>query len=396
MNTIDVERKKTYAVVIGLTANGLATVRALAQDGIPVIILLSQTESKEVYAATRYGQKRIVAVTDGAAILEHLHGLPTENTYILYLTTDYQVKYFSAARDRLPSHCVLQLPEKSVVQTLLYKERFDQFCRTHQFPVPATKLIRNHDDISWVCQNMSFPVITKTPIKLYKRGVEKAYILSDTDELSKWYASIQTIHREFVVQEYIPGTDRSVFFTMQYISAKGDLLASFTGRKIRQWLPLRGGTACAEPSYNESLTEVTYDFFRKAGFWGIGSMEYKQDSRTGNFYMIEPTVGRTDLQEGVAIANGVNIPLIAYQDLTGQVVRPVFQKKNAHKAWMYVLNDRLARDWYISQQQLTYCQWLLSLRHVRSFDAWSFRDPGPFVRTLRNKIMNRGSKFFQT
>ena len=106
---------------------------------------------------------------------------------------------------------------------------------------------------------------------------------------------------------------------MQYISAAGKLLASFTGRKIRQWRPLSGGTASAEPAYNEFLTELTYNFFTKAGFWGIGSMEYKQHERTGKFYMIEPTVCRTDFQEGVAIANGVNIPLIAYQDITGSI-----------------------------------------------------------------------------
>ena len=33
--------------------------------------------------------------------------------------------------------------------------------------------------------------------------------------------------------------------------------------------------------------------------------------------MVEPTVGRTDHQAEVATLNGVNLPLIAYRDLTG-------------------------------------------------------------------------------
>jgi len=389
MNNAFMGKERTSAVVIGLSTNGLGNVRALARNGIPVIIFLSEAESREEYAATRYGQKRIVPVTDGPSILEHLRGLPGGTRHIIYPTTDYQVKYLSQNREKLPPNCVLQFPDDKVVQTLLDKELFDQFCRDHAYPVPETQLVRNEADISRVCRNMPFPVIVKTATKIYKKGLEKAYIISDGNELAEWYKSIQDIHREFVLQRYIPGTDLSVYFTMQYISAKGELLASFTGRKIRQWPPLKGGTSSAEPAYNEFLTDMTRDFFRKAGFWGIGSMEYKLDSRDGKYYMIEPTVCRTDFQEGVAIANGINIPLVAYKAMTEQVVQPVFQKKTDKKAWMHTLYDRLSKDWYLDQKKITYFEWLASLRNVRSFDAFSARDPGPLLKSFLEKVNNR-------
>ncbi|MBN2301672.1 MAG: hypothetical protein JXN60_04055, partial [Lentisphaerae bacterium] len=334
-------------------------------------------------------------VADGAAILQYLHTLPATRTFVLYPTTDYQVAYLSSQRANLPGNCLTLFPKQDLVDTLMHKERFDALCHASQFPVPATEHVRSSAEIRRVGQHLSFPVIAKTPLKAYKPGLSKAYILSDNDALIAWYDSVQHLHQEFVIQEYIPGPDGAVFFTMQYISANGTLLASFTGRKIRQWRPLSGGTASAEPYYNEFLTNLTYEFFRKAGFWGIGSMEYKQHAQTGEFHMIEPTVCRTDFQEGVAIANGVNIPLIAYQDITGQVVQPGFQKKNARKAWVHVLHERLSRDWYISQKDLTYFKWLVSLCHVRSFDAFSFRDPGPCVLTLRKKITNQGRKLFR-
>ena len=50
---------------------------------------------------------------------------------------------------------------------------------------------------------------------------------------------------------------------------------------------------------------------------GLGSMEYKRDPRDNKYYMIEPTVGRADLQSGIADINGLNIPLIAYFDILG-------------------------------------------------------------------------------
>jgi len=336
----------------------------------------------------------VVDTSDATALMESLHTLTAEQTYLLYPTGDAHVRHLSDHRADLPAHCIGLLPAQEVVTMLLDKTQFDQFCKTHDFPVPRTELIKNSADLSSLHSRLSFPVIAKTPIKVNVRGLEKAYIFERQDELEQWYASILPLQREFLLQEYIPGADRAVFFTMQYISPTGRLLASFTGRKIRQFPPFKGGTSAAEPSYNEFLTELTYNFFRKAGFWGIGSMEYKQDARTGKFYLIEPTVCRTDFQEGVAIANGVNIPFIAYQDLIGQVVEPTFQKKEARKVWLHPCYDQLSRDQYMARGELTYTEWLASLRHARTFDAFSLRDPGPLWLTLQTKFSKRARKMF--
>ena len=57
---------------------------------------------------------------------------------------------------------------------------------------------------------------------------------------------------------------------------------------------------------------MTDAFFSAVGFVGICSMEYKRDLRDGKFYMVEPTVCRTDYHEEVAVLNGVNLPLSLY------------------------------------------------------------------------------------
>ena len=43
----------------------------------------------------------------------------------------------------------------------------------------------------------------------------------------------------------------------------------------------------------------------------MGGIEFKRDGRTGEFLMIEPTVGRIDAQEEVATLHDANIPLAA-------------------------------------------------------------------------------------
>ena len=74
-------------------------------------------------------------------------------------------------------------------------------------------------------------------------------------------------------------------------------------------------------------------FFDAVGFIGIGSMEYKRDPRDGRFYMVEPTVGRTDYQEEIACLNGVNIPLAAYYAETGRGDIPQPPRQVRPAAW---------------------------------------------------------------
>ncbi len=57
---------------------------------------------------------------------------------------------------------------------------------------------------------------------------------------------------------------------------------------------------------------MTTQFFQAAGVIGMASMEYKRDTRSGEFRMVEPTIGRTDYQEEVATLNGVNLPHAAW------------------------------------------------------------------------------------
>jgi predicted ATP-grasp superfamily ATP-dependent carboligase len=67
---------------------------------------------------------------------------------------------------------------------------------------------------------------------------------------------------------------------------------------------------------------MTTRFFQAAGVVGMASMEYKRDTRSGEFHMVEPTIGRTDYQEEVATLNGVNLPYAAWCSELGLPLPP--------------------------------------------------------------------------
>jgi D-aspartate ligase len=58
-------------------------------------------------------------------------------------------------------------------------------------------------------------------------------------------------------------------------------------------------------------------------------MEFKRDTRTGRFFMVEPTVGRTDYQEEVATLNGANISYAAYCGELGRSASPARSSRRA-------------------------------------------------------------------
>ena len=91
-------------------------------------------------------------------------------------------------------------------------------------------------------------------------------------------------------------------------------MCSFTGRKLSIWPPDVGLTASltAAPDVRHILQPLTEAFFERVSFVGMGGIEFKRDAGTGQFLMIEPTVGRADAQEEVATMHGVNIPFAAY------------------------------------------------------------------------------------
>src|SRR3546814_6627002 len=99
---------------------------------------------------------------------------------------------------------------------------------------------------------------------------------------------------DVVVQEWIEGPDSSIYFCLQCLDRHGQVVASFTGRKIRSWPPQVGGTAScvAAPEVHAELSAMTTRFFQAAGVIGLASMEYKRDTRSGEFRMVEPTIDR--------------------------------------------------------------------------------------------------------
>jgi predicted ATP-grasp superfamily ATP-dependent carboligase len=304
-----------HAVVAGLGLNGLGVVRSLARAGIPVVAL--DVNLAKPTAATRFGRKIKVPALSGTEFVDALLAVRSQfsENPILILTEESTVVTVSEERARIQPAYRISLPDHGVLQALLDKNLFQVEAEKHGFRVPRALLLGDGFDPS-ALRAMRYPCVLKPAAKdvNYSRRFAKAYRVAAADEALQLWDEMRKIIPSAILQEWIVGGDSDVYFCLQYRSRGDSSVANFVGRKILQWPPLVGGTASCVPApdFAAELSEVTDRFFAAMNFRGFCSMEFKRDQRDKQFYMVEPTVGRTDYQEEIATLNGVNIPAAAY------------------------------------------------------------------------------------
>jgi len=383
------------AVVVGAGINGLGVARSLARARVPVWLLDADARQPEM--RTRVARSLQIRGLHGEALIEALEHLGKERFAgvrpVLFLTQEETVKTISHHRDRLTSFYRFMLPRKDTVDALLHKYGFQRLAEQHDAPIPKLVRVTTQAGLAEL-EGVRYPAVVKPGERNagYSRQFKKAYRVESAAEAGDLVRSILAVMPDVVVQEWIAGPDSNIYFCLQYLDRKSQMVASFTGRKIRSWPPGVGGTASctAAPEAHAELSAITARFFRDAGVAGMAGMEYKCDARSGEMRMVEPTIGRTDYQEEVATLNGVNLPFAAYSSELGLPV-PSPATTLSRVVWRVRLEDEQSA---LLQHQRAGSGFPRG-SHVT--DAlWRWNDPVPFMaqnlQRVRRMLRKRMSK----
>lgn len=378
-------RYTTPAIVVGGGLNALGVVRSLGQAGVPVRVL--DTAMRSPSMRSRFAIPHLVSSLEGSEFMVDLQHVAAGlgPRAVLFLTEEKTVKTVSECRASMPASLLIRLPEHQRLMQLMHKQGFQVLAEALAAPVPRTVRLESSKDLSKV-HALSYPCVLKPSEKSYEYGTrfKKAYKVTSAEQVDALYREIEPVLADMVVQEWIEGGDADIYFCLQYIGAKGQVVSSFTGRKIRSWPPRIGGTASctAASEHARELSDTTAAFFRKVGFSGIGSMEYKRDVRDGRFYMVEPTVARTDFQEEVATLNGCNLPLAAYCHELG-LPQPETFLVNPPRIWRDPQADRWSQEEGGGHPDI-------ASRHHSVFDAYRrWSDPLPWLDHLSYRVLQR-------
>jgi predicted ATP-grasp superfamily ATP-dependent carboligase len=371
------------AVVVGAGLNGLGVVRSLARAGVPVTVVDIHTDAPAMHS--RYPRKQCYDPDAPDALLHALESLAQSwgsERAVLFLTQEEAVATLAAHQARLERSYRLTMAATDTVARLLHKDGFRELAEKLGAAVPRTHRLRTAEAIG-ALDTLRLPWIIKPAVRdaAYAQAFAKAYRVDDRTQAQALLRQMLAVLPDVIVQEWIAGADAALYFCLAYIPPADRMPTTFVGRKLRSWPPTVGGTAsCVAAPEAAELARVTLDFFQQTGVTGLASIEYKRDARTGDYLMVEPTVGRTDYQQEIATLNGVNIPLAAYRDALG--LAPITaQRPAAVRIWRDRISDLQAAaagdrvDWPPG---------------ARIVDAlWRTDDPLPALAPLCGRIQRR-------
>jgi D-aspartate ligase len=318
---------------------------------------------------TRCADVRIVADINGPGLLTALNDLAVgfgTSPAVLFLTNDRMVETLGTHIGSL-SH-VYRLSWRhsaAAIVPLLRKDEIEGRCRQTGLNYPRTRLLNTAESLALV-DELRYPVIVKPtrPVSAFKT------LIAESREALLRLRAIISSSLPAIVQEFIPGDDRTIRFGALYLH-EGQPVARFEGRKLRS-RPM-GHTTIAVSERNDGVHEQAMQFFAGLGVSGPASLELKR-APDGSDWVIEPTVGRTDFWVGLCIANGIDFPLVEYSsEAVGERTAP--RQADTH-VWVNGERDPAALAWLLQHAPRT-----LLTRRVRGVFA-STSDVRPFAAAL--------------
>jgi predicted ATP-grasp superfamily ATP-dependent carboligase len=316
-----------HAVVLG----DYDLIRPLGRAGIPVVAALGPGRSE--------GHSRWVV-----KVLERTPHLPDElvgwaerqpAAPVLYTDDDEGLLLFSRHRDRLGPCCRFLLPEAEIVEQLIDKRRFIELAEPKQLPVPRTEFIPLDDPR--LPRSFAFPVLVK-PLRRHKpwqaaMGNAKATQVNSSEELQElcgrlaealagdsWERPTHEIEEEglagVLVQDLVIGPESAIESYHAYHDAQGQVVAEFTGRKIRTRPTYYGLSSALRLTDVADVRDLGRSIVEQLGLVGVTKLDFKRDP-TGRLWLLEVNP-RFTLWHDLAASAGLNVPLLYHADLAGE------------------------------------------------------------------------------
>lgn len=330
-------RLEPAALVLGLDSHGLAVARALADSGVAVYALekdlnqpgVRSNRVKHVFKVRDYAAEHLVP--DLLAVRQSLHRHPSVT---LLAINDRQVETIARhLPDLQPAYCIAWADVAARILMLQDKNTLHAVCDRQGLFYPRSVTFHACDD-SNLAAGMRYPLIIKPvrPLSSFK-----ALLARNAQELG---AQLQAYSHDLPIlcQEYVPGDDRQIYFGALMLD-RGRVCGALTGRKIASHPPALGQTTVAETVEEPEVLRLTEQFFADFGLSGPVSLELKRDAE-GRYWVIEPTVGRTDFWAELCVSAGFNQPLMEYQLAIG--LKPQPPRNPTQRVWFDCERDPIA------------------------------------------------------
>jgi predicted ATP-grasp superfamily ATP-dependent carboligase len=365
------------AVVLG----DLTMVRSLALGGIPSLVVTADPRDVALHSRFVTGSSIVPGFDPPRAMvtLDRLLELG-QSLYAafarkapLFYGSDAHLAFLYAHKDHLAAYFTMLLND-NVGPALLDKESFSALAEKLGFPVPRIVPLAEAKG----------PVLVKPKRKVawepLKRalfgGAGKARVFDTRNELVR--AGLGMHDADVVVQEYIPADTRDLSSFHGFANARGELLGSFSGRKLRTYPKSAGESSFIELTDDWEVAKLGAEVVTKLGLVGPFKIDMIRDQRNGALYVLEVNA-RFTLWSYLGAVHGVNLPHIAYEHFSGGPVPPV-RRSAPRVRWLHFYRDYKSFREHRETGELGFFSWGLSLlTSPKVYDTFAWNDPVPFA-----------------
>ncbi|MDO5754954.1 MAG: hypothetical protein Q4P28_01785 [Tissierellia bacterium] len=310
-------------------------------------------------------------------IIQRLMELKEQNIVgIVFATSDDGVDYLAKNRELINNYGVALVSSKSCIKICNNKKKTVERAKEVGVPYPESLYFDNLAEMEEREGELRYPVLLKPEkTSIFVQKYKKAVIIEDSKEYKQTISEIKDLHLEntpLVLQEYIPGDNHHLYNTSFFYDHEHRLKAISTGYKIRQYPPNTGTMTAGRIEDTPILQEYCEKLMDGLDYYGIGSAEFKYDERDQLFKIIEINP-RSVLWNYSATAAGVNMPIMAIEDLKGENL--IFRKSIVPIVWLY---DSLDLVRYTITNRKKYPD------HVLSWFQWKNTLKGSKVMAIRN------------
>ena len=368
------------AVVIGGDYQGLGIVRSLGRRGVPVCVI---DDERSIARYSRYSTfaQRVPSLREAKETVQALLDIGRARGlrgWVLYPTRDELVAALSQYREALSEIFRVPTPNWDTVKWLWNKRKTYSLAEKLGIPTPRTWYPRSLDDLDQI--EGHFPVAVKPAIKenfIYATKA-KAWRADNPAQLRELFGrALKHIPaEEIIIQDLIPG-DGSCQYAYCSFFKQGNSIANLTACRRRQH-PLEFGRSSTYVETVELalLEEYAQRFLRSIDYYGLVEVEYKRDSRDGQYRLLDVN-GRTWGYHTIGRPAGIDFPYLLFADQMNESLEPCAGKAGVR--WIRLLTDLPTGVIGILNGQIDGRAYLRSLRDYDEEAVLSLDDPLPGI-----------------
>jgi len=373
------------AIVLGLdSVTSLGVIRSLGHRAIPVVGV--GRPGQTLGGSSRYCTLCEAAETE-AEVMGVLLALSQEACAppVVFAESDEHLLLLDRHRDALSGLRWLPTLDRPLPE-LINKRTMLALAREAGLPLPVT-LFSDELPREAIAQGAAYPCFVKP---LYTQGHyrSKGEVATGPQELLR-IVQDPRFTGGYLAQEIIPGPVSNLFFFLTYCDAACRPLATITGHKLRQLPPEFGIGTLAQSERHPEVTRLSQAFLKGIGFHGLADLEFKFDPRDQRYKFIEINPRPCGLIE-LASAAGLDMPYLAYLELTnGTLPAPLPQAPDG-LVWMSLLDDLTTCLKYGQGHRVTLLgDWLSRLRRHDCDALFAVEDLRPFLFRVWSLIVRQ-------